>query len=89
MFKYPEEVRRLIYTNNSMESYNQQLRKVTKSKSISPTDESLLKMLYLATMDITKKRTMRTKNWAQILGQLNIRFEWRIYKLLSFLIDDS
>ncbi|ACB84473.1 IS256 family transposase [Natranaerobius thermophilus] len=78
MFKYPEEVRKLIYTNNSMESYNRQLRKVTKSKSIFPTDESLLKMLYLATMDITKKWTMRTKNWAQILGQLSIYFEGRI-----------
>ncbi|OWZ83687.1 hypothetical protein CDO51_06970 [Natranaerobius trueperi] len=61
-----------------MESYNRQLRKVTKSKSIFPTDESLLKMLYLAIMDITKKWTMRTKNWAQILGQLSIYFEGRI-----------
>lgn len=54
-FKYPEAVRRLIYTTNAIEGFNRQLRKVTKSKNVFPSDESLLKMLYLATMDITKK----------------------------------
>ena len=54
-FKYPQEVRRLIYTTNAMEGFNRQLRKVTKAKSVFPTDDSLLKMLYLAMMDITKK----------------------------------
>lgn len=53
-FKYPEAVRRIIYTTNAIEGFNRQLRKVTKSKTIFPTDDSLLKMLYLATMDITK-----------------------------------
>lgn len=47
-FKYPEEVRKLIYTTNAIEGFNRQLRKVTKSKSVFPTDDSLLKMLYLA-----------------------------------------
>lgn len=56
-FKYPQEVRTLIYTANAIEGFNRQLRKVTKSKSVFPTDDSLLKMLYLATMDITKKWT--------------------------------
>ena len=56
-FKYPEAVRRLIYTTNIIEGFNRQLRKVTKSKTVFPSDESLLKMLYLATMDITKKWT--------------------------------
>ena len=56
-FKYPEAVRRLIYTTNAIEGFNRQLRKVTKSKTIFPSDDSLLKMLYLATMDITKKWT--------------------------------
>ena len=51
-FKYPEPVRRLIYTTNSIEAFNRQLRKVTKNKGVFPSDESLLKMLYLATMDI-------------------------------------
>ena len=54
-FKYPEAVRRLIYTTNAIEGFNRQLRKVTKSKTVFPSDDSLLKMLYLATMDITKK----------------------------------
>ena len=56
-FKYPQEVRRLIYTTNAIEGFNRQLRKVTKAKSVFPTDDSLLKMLYLAMMDITKKWT--------------------------------
>jgi len=54
-FKYPQEVRRLIYTTNAIEGFNHQLRKVTKAKSMFSTDDNLLKMLYLATMDITKK----------------------------------
>lgn len=56
-FKYPEAVRRLIYTTNTIEGFNRQLRKVTKSKTVFPSDDSLLKMLYLAMMDITKKWT--------------------------------
>ncbi len=54
-FKYPQEVRRLIYTTNAIEGFNRQLRKVTKAKSVFLTDDSLLKMLYLAIMDITRK----------------------------------
>ena len=53
-FKFPQKLRRLIYTNNAIEGFNRQLRKVTKAKSVFPTDESLFKMLYLAMMDITK-----------------------------------
>lgn len=53
--KYPWEVRRLIYTTNAIEGFNRQLRKVTKVKSVFPTDVSLLKILYLAMADITKK----------------------------------
>ena len=56
-FKYPEEVRKIIYTTNTVEGFNCQLRKVTKNKSVFPTDDSLLKMLYLAAMDITRKWT--------------------------------
>lgn len=52
-FKFPQELRRLIYTTNAIEGFNRQLRKVTKAKSVFPTDESLFKMLYLAMMDIT------------------------------------
>jgi len=65
-----------------MESYNRQLRKVTKSKSIFPNDEALLKILYLATVDITKKCTQGIKSWAQILAQLSIFFEGRLDEVL-------
>jgi len=77
-FKYPQEVRTLIYTTNTIEGYNRQLRKVTKNKSVFPTDDSLLKMLYLATQDITKKWTSRQRDWGQIISQLQIYFEGRI-----------
>lgn len=61
-FKYPQEVRMLIYTTNAIENFNRQLRKVTKAKSVFPTDDSLLKMLYLAMIDITKKWTGRRRD---------------------------
>ncbi len=79
-FKYPNEVRKLIYTTNAIEGFNRQLRKVTKSKTVFPGDDSLLKMLYLATMDITKKWTGRRRDWSQIRAQLEIYFEERLEK---------
>ena len=77
-FKYPQEVRRLIYTTNTIEGFNRQLRKVTKSKSVFPTDDSLLKMLYLAMIDITKKWTGRRQDWSAIYAQMAIFFGDRI-----------
>ena len=77
-FKYPQEVRTLIYTTNAIEGFNRQLRKVTKNKSVFPTDDSLLKMLYLAMMDITKKWTGKRKDWGQIHSQLEIFFADRL-----------
>ena len=77
-FKYPEAVRRLIYTTNTIEGFNRQLRKVTKSKTVFPSDESLLKMLYLAMIDITKKWTGHRQDWGQIHSQLEIFFEERL-----------
>ena len=65
-------------TTNSIEGFNRQLRKVTKSKTIFPTDDSLLKMLYLATVDITKKWTSKYREWGHILSQFQIYFEDRI-----------
>jgi putative transposase len=73
-FKYPPEIRKIIYTTNMIESYHRQLRKVTKGKSIFPTDEALLKMLYMATQDVLKRWTGRVQNWGQILLQLSIYF---------------
>ena len=79
-FKYPNEVRKLIYTTNAIEGFNRQLRKVTKSKTVFPSDDSLLKMLYLATTDIPKKWTGRRRDWSQIRAQLEIYFEERLEK---------
>lgn len=77
-FKYPDAVRKLIYTTNTVEGFNRQLRKVTKNKGVFPTDDSLFKMLYLATTDITKKWTGMRRDWGQIYSQLSIFFEDRI-----------
>lgn len=77
-FKFPQKLRRLIYTNNAIEGFNRQLRKVTKAKSVFPTDESLFKMLYLAMMDITKKWTGRRQDWIMIHAQLAVYFEDRM-----------
>ena len=77
-FKYPQEVRRLIYTTNSIEGFNRQLRKVTKTRSVFPTDDSLFKMLYLAMVDITKKWTGRQRDWSKIHAQLSIYFAERM-----------
>ena len=77
-FKFPQELRRLIYTTNAIEGFNRQLRKVTKAKSVFPTDESLFKMLYLAMMDITRKWTGRRQDWSAIHAQLAVYFADRM-----------
>ena len=77
-FKYPQEIRRLIYTTNAIEGFNRQLRKVTKAKSVFPTDDSLLKMLYLAMVDITRKWTGRRQDWSIIHAQLAVYFAERM-----------
>ena len=63
---------------NMIESYHRQLRKVTKGKSIFPSDDALLKMLYLATQDVMRKWTGRMQNWGQILLQLSIFFPEKV-----------
>jgi len=77
-FEFPKEIRRLIYTTNSVEGYHRQLRKVTKNKGSFPTEQSVRKLLYLATVNITKKWTAPIQNWPLILNQLAIRFEDRM-----------
>ena len=77
-FKYPEGIRKLIYTTNSIENFNRQLRKVTKNKTIFPNDYALQKSLYLAMVDASSKWTSRIRGWDQILSQLSIFFEGRI-----------
>jgi len=77
-FAYPPEIRKIIYTTNIIEGLHRQFRKVTKTKSVFPNDESLRKMLYLASLNITKKWTMRYRNWDSVLNQLTIMFEERV-----------
>lgn len=76
-FKYPDGIRKLIYTTNAMENFNRQLRKVTKNKTIFPNDYALQKSLYLAMVDASSKWTSRIRGWDQILSQLSIYFEGR------------
>ena len=78
MFKYPPEIRTLIYTTNAIENFNRQLRKVTKTKSAFVSDDALMKILYLATMSIVEKWTMPIKNWGSILDNLMIYFGERV-----------
>lgn len=78
-FKYAEPIRKMIYTTNIIEWYNRQLRKVTKNRSIFPNDDSLLKLMYLATKDVVKKLGITPKgNWSQTIGQLSLIFPDRL-----------
>lgn len=76
-FDFPAEIRRLIYTTNTIEGYNRQLRKVTKNKASFPAPQAVRKLLYLANINIVKKWTRPIINWPLILNQLAIRFEDR------------
>lgn len=76
-FNYPAEIRRLIYTTNSVENFHRQLRKVTKTRAAFPTPEAAHKLLYLATQYITRQWNAPISEWAKILNQLAIRFEGR------------
>ena len=77
-FKYDTKIRKLIYTTNPIESLNRQLRKYTKTKSLYPTDEALMKSVYLSLKEATKKWTGRILGWGEIYSQLSIYFEGRI-----------
>lgn len=78
MFKYPPEIRKLIYTTNAIENFNRQLRKVTKTKSAFVSDDALMKLLYLTTMQIVDKWTMPVRDWGIILDNLMIYFGDRV-----------
>lgn len=78
MFKYPEALRRIIYTTNALENFNRQLRKATKTKAAFVSDDALLKQLYLVTVQVTEKWTMPIPHWRDILAQLLIFFADRV-----------
>jgi putative transposase len=78
MFGYPSEIRRVIYTTNTIESLNMTLRKVTKNRSLFPNDEAVFKLMYLALRNISKRWTMPIRNWSGALNQFAILFEGRV-----------
>lgn len=77
-FRYPAEVRRLIYTTNPIESLNSRVRKTVKGKNVFPTETSLFKALYLAVHEAEKRWTVRTKNWPEIMAQLSVYFQEKL-----------
>jgi putative transposase len=77
-FKYPQEVRTLIYTTNAVEGFHRMLRKYTKTKAIYPTDDAVRKSVYLSIQEISRKWTVPLRDWGRIIGQLSIFFEGRI-----------
>jgi transposase-like protein len=78
IFKYSEQVRRTLYTTNAVESLNSQYRRINSGRPVFPSDDALMKALYLATQNITKKWTTKIRNWGQIYGELSIIFEGRL-----------
>lgn len=81
-FRYPEEIRRLIYTTNPIESLNSRIRKTVKGKNVFPTEASVFKILYLAVQEAEKHWTMRVKDWPRIIAQLSIYYEEKLQKYL-------
>ncbi len=82
-FKYPEPIRRIVYTTNAVEAVHRQFRKLTKTKGAFPNENSLLKLLYAGILNATEKWTMPIQNWSQALSQLSIYFEGRLDSVLE------
>jgi len=82
-FKYPEDIRRVIYTTNTIEAVHRQFRKLTKTKGAFPNQDSLLKLLYMGIQNASKKWTMPIQNWSLTISQLAIFFEGRLDKELK------
>lgn len=78
IFKFLADVRALIYTTNSIESLNATYRKLNRQRSVFPSDQALLKALYLSTFEATKKWTMPMRNWGRVYGELQIMYEGRL-----------
>ena len=78
IFKFSEEVRKVIYTTNAIESLNSTYRKLNRQRSVFPSDTALLKALYLATFEAAKKWMMPIRNWGQVYGELSIMYEGRL-----------
>jgi len=82
-FKYPDDIRRVIYTTNAIEAVHRQFRKLTKTKGAFPNENSLLKLLYMGIQNASKNWTMPLQNWNLTLSQLSIYFEGRLDDVLD------
>lgn len=78
IFKFSSDVRTIIYTTNAIESLNSQFRRLNAQRSVFPSDQALLKALYLSTFEATKKWTMSIRNWGKVYGELSIMYEGRL-----------
>ena len=78
MFKFSADVRKVMYTTNAIESLNSALRRLNIQRSVFPSDTALLKALYLATFEATKKWTMPLRNWGKVYGELSIMYDGRL-----------
>ena len=78
IFKFSAEVRKVIYTTNAIESLNSTYRRLNRQRSVFPSDTALLKALYLAAFEATKRWTMPIRNWGQVYGELSIMYEGRL-----------
>ena len=78
IFKFSPDVRKVIYTTNAIESLNSTYRRLNRQRSVFPSDTALLKELYLATFEATKKWTSTIRNWGQVYGELSIMYEGRL-----------
>ena len=78
IFKFSQDVRKIIYTTNAIESLNSRYRKLKRQRSVFPSEQALRKALYLATFEATKKWTQPIHNWTQTCGQMRIMYESRL-----------
>ncbi|WP_413778184.1 transposase [Selenomonas sp. KH1T6] len=78
MFKFSTSVRTAFYTTNAIESLNSSYRKLNRQRSVFPSSQALLKALYLATFEATKKWTVPIRNWGKVRGELSIMYPDRL-----------
>ena len=78
IFKFSSDVRKVIYTTNAIESLNSTYRRLNRQRSVFPSDTALLKALYLATFEATKKWNLPLRNWGKVYGELSIMYEGRL-----------
>ena len=78
IFKFSNNVRKVIYTTNAIESLNSTYKKLNRQRSVFPSDKALLKALYLSTLQATKKWSQLLRNWGKVYGEFAVMYEGRI-----------